>query len=72
VRRLLLPIIVFGIVAVLGLSARAASPRPVTTLPVTIVEFAFQPPIRTIAPGDTVTWTNTGTQPRVSSSASQA
>jgi plastocyanin len=67
-RRLLPLIIAFGVVAALGLGALAAPPTPAAAQSVTIVDFAFQPQTRTIAPGDTVTWTNTGGQDHTTTS----
>jgi plastocyanin len=67
-RRLLPLVVAFGIVAALGLGALAAPPTPAAAQSVAIVDFAFQPQTRTIAPGDIVTWTNDGAQTHTATS----
>jgi plastocyanin len=61
-RRVWPGIAALGIVAALGMGALAAPPTPAAAHSVSIVEYAFQPQTRTIAVGDTVTWTNNGVQ----------
>lgn len=41
----------------------AATPAPGATVAATIVDFAFNPPELTVAPGTTVVWTNSGKAP---------
>jgi plastocyanin len=67
-RRLLPVLAATAIVAALGLGALAAPPTPAAAQSVSIVDFAFQQQTLTIAPGDTVTWTNNGAQDHTATS----